>query len=191
MYVYVYELYLRSKDKLFTCSGSGVCIGSILSISILFSSFLEVLCGGTLWITETLVGGSTRGVFGGVCALGNAIFSDLDRNCGGSSDAIGGLLYSFRSARVSTWRLLPYGTSPPRMLEMNLLGGGLVALVAGCGGDGDGAGLLLRKDSGVVARSSSVLSRSSIAKRKTINFMSIVLTKLFAKTSDHVWVSST
>lgn len=117
-------------------------------------------------MTETLVGGSTRGVFGGVCGLGSAIFSDLDRNCGGSFEAIGGLLYSFRSARVSTWRLLPYGTSPPRMLEMNLLGGGLVALLAGCGGGGDGAGLLLRNDSGVVARSSSVLSRSIVEKKK-------------------------
>lgn len=132
-------------------------------------------------MTETLVGGSTWGVFGGVCGLGNAIFSDLDRNCGGSSEAIGGLLYSFRSARVSTWRLLPYGTSPPRMLEMNRLGGGLVALLlAGCGGDGDGAGLLLRKDSGVVARSSSVLSRSIVEKKIYIFLLKfhVMLTKL-------------
>lgn len=147
----------------FTCSGSGACTGSTLSISILFPSFLEEdwPCDGTLWITETLVGGSTRGAFGGVCGLGGAILSDLGRNWGGSSETIGGLLYSFRSARVSTWRLLPYGTSPPRMLEMNRLGGGLAALLAGVDG-GDSAGLLLRKDSGVVARSSSVLSRSEI-----------------------------
>jgi len=53
------------------------------------------------------------------------------------------------------------------MLEINRLGGGLVALlVTGCGGDGDGAGLLLRKDSGDVARSSSVLSRSIDKKRE-------------------------
>lgn len=47
---------------------------------------------------------------------------------------------------------------------MNRLGGGLLValLLAGCVGGGDGAGLLLRKDSGVVARSSSVLSRSEM-----------------------------
>lgn len=50
---------------------------------------------------------------------------------------------------------------------MKRLGGGLVALLTG--GDGDGTGLLLRKDSGVVARSSSVLSRSIVEKKnKTI-----------------------
>jgi len=150
----------------FTCSGSGSCTWSTLSISILLSSFrVDWLCGGTLWITETLVGGSTWGVFfGGVCGLGRAIFSDLDKNCGGSSEAIGGLLYSFRSARVSTWRLLPYGASPPRMLEMNRRGGTLMLLYVMLltWGGGESAGLLLRRDSGVVARSSSVLSRSVI-----------------------------
>jgi len=66
------------------------------------------------------------------------------------------------------------------MLEMNRLGGGLVALLAGVGG-GDGAGLLLRKDSGVVARSSSVLSRSGIGETKKLRYSSLYFNNFFYK----------
>lgn len=64
------------------------------------------VCGGTLRMTETLVGGSTRGVFGGVGARGKVIFSDFGKT-DSPAGAIGGLLYSFRSARVSTCPRLP------------------------------------------------------------------------------------
>lgn len=55
-------------------------------------------------MTETRVGGSTLGVFGGVLGLGNTNFSDFVRNCVASLEegAIGGLLYSLRSALVKT-----------------------------------------------------------------------------------------
>lgn len=153
------KTYVKRKD-IITCSGSWVCGTSILS-SLLDADWLWE--GGTLWMTETRVGGSTLGVFGGVLGLGNTNFSDFVRNCVASLEegAIGGLLYSLRSALVKTWPLLPYGISPPRILEINRLGGVLVGVFVDCHwGGGDEAGLLLRSDSGVVARSSSVFSRS-------------------------------
>lgn len=57
-------------------------------------------------MTDTLVGGSSL-AFGGVSGLGNSTLSDLQRNFGSDGGAMGGLLYSFLSALVSTWPLLP------------------------------------------------------------------------------------
>lgn len=42
--------------------------------------------------------------------------------------------YSFRSALVRTWPLLPYGTSPPSMEDMNLLGGTVSVIFFSSGG---------------------------------------------------------
>lgn len=53
-------------------------------------------------MTDTLVGGSTLGAFGGVVGLGSSILSELVRNFGSRDGAMGGLLYSFRSALVRT-----------------------------------------------------------------------------------------
>lgn len=99
---------------------------------------------------------------GGVGGLGNSILSALRGNLS-PVGTIAGLPYSLRSARVSTCVRLPYGTSPPKILDIKRLGVevGFAGVDVGCHcGGGDTAGLLLRTDSGVVARSSSVLSRS-------------------------------
>lgn len=53
-------------------------------------------------MTETLVGGSTLGVLGGVTGLGNSSLSDLKGNVLSLVGAMGGLLYSLRSALVKT-----------------------------------------------------------------------------------------
>lgn len=104
-----------------TCTGSGAGISSLHLSSKISSGTscrvsLRVSCNfgdslfvGTLFITDTLLG-SACGIFGGVCGLGKITFSACDRNSRGSlvvEGAIGGLLYSLRSARVNTWPRLP------------------------------------------------------------------------------------
>lgn len=105
--------------------------------------------------------------------------------------AIGGLLYSLRSARVSTWPRLPYGTSPPRMLEMNLRGRGapLGPPFVGCDCDGGGVrvGLVVCSNSECAAPSQSLLSRSIDGTKMqsfVISFYSEQIFLFFAKNID-------